>query len=101
MNPIALSAFTNNYIWMFHDGTHAVVLAAILVTHDLADHVGGARTGERIQSDRAEDALPMRLSSTDRERRTGSFSRCDATSVAQAARSHGAASLRQWKNDFR
>jgi hydroxyacylglutathione hydrolase len=94
MNPIALSAFTNNYIWMFHDGGHAVVLAAILVMH-----APGAR-----------DALPKRLSSIDRERGFGSFSRRDETSAAQAARSHGAASdepvavlaaLRQWKNDFR
>jgi hypothetical protein len=93
MNPIALSAFTNNYIWMFHDGGHAVVLAAILVIH-----ARGTR-----------DALAKRLSSTDRERGFGSFSRRGET-VAQAARSHGAASdepvavlaaLRQWKNDFR
>ena len=60
MNLIALPAFTDNYIWMLHDGTHAVVvdpgepapvmaaldarqlvLAAILVTHHHADHVGG------------------------------------------------------------
>lgn len=60
MNLIALPAFTDNYIWMLHDGHHAVVvdpgdsapviaaleadhlvLAAILVTHHHADHVGG------------------------------------------------------------
>jgi hydroxyacylglutathione hydrolase len=60
MNLIALPAFDDNYIWMLHDGTHAVVvdpgeaapviaaldahhltLAAILVTHHHADHVGG------------------------------------------------------------
>jgi hydroxyacylglutathione hydrolase len=60
MNLIALPAFTDNYIWMIHDGTHAIVvdpgepapvaaaldasglaLAAILVTHHHADHVGG------------------------------------------------------------
>jgi len=60
MNLVALSAFTDNYIWMFHDGRHAVVvdpgdsapviaalaaqrlvLSAILVTHHHADHVGG------------------------------------------------------------
>ena len=60
MNLIALPAFTDNYIWMFHDGHAAVVidpgesapviaalderqlvLAAILVTHHHADHVGG------------------------------------------------------------
>jgi len=69
MNLIALSAFTDNYIWMFHDGTHAVVvdpgdsapviatldaqrlvLAAILVTHHHADHVGGigAKLGAKM-----------------------------------------------------
>jgi hydroxyacylglutathione hydrolase len=60
MNLIALPAFTDNYIWMLHDGRHAVVvdpgeaapvvealdaqhleLTAILVTHHHADHVGG------------------------------------------------------------
>ncbi len=60
MNLIALPAFTDNYIWMLHDGRHAVVvdpgesapvidaldarhltLAAILVTHHPAHHVGG------------------------------------------------------------
>jgi len=94
MNPIALSAFTDNYIWMFHDGAYAVVLAAILV----------------MQAPGAGDAPPKRLYSTDRKRWLGSFSRRDETSAAQAARSHGAASdepvavlaaLRQWKNDFR
>ena len=60
MNLIALPAFTDNYIWMLHDGRNAIVvdpgesapviaaldaqhlaLAAILVTHHHADHVGG------------------------------------------------------------
>ncbi|WP_425260123.1 hydroxyacylglutathione hydrolase [Rubrivivax sp. RP6-9] len=60
MNLTALPAFTDNYIWMLHDGSHAVVvdpgeaapvqaaldaqglqLAAILVTHHHGDHVGG------------------------------------------------------------
>ena len=60
MKLIALPAFTDNYIWMFHDGQQAVVvdpgesapvmaaldaaqlvLAAILVTHHHGDHVGG------------------------------------------------------------
>ena len=57
---VALPAFTDNYIWMLHDGQRAVVvdpgdaapvqaaldaqgleLAAILVTHHHPDHVGG------------------------------------------------------------
>jgi hydroxyacylglutathione hydrolase len=60
MNLIALPAFTDNYIWMLHDGRRAVVvdpgdaepvrsallaqgleLAGILVTHHHPDHVGG------------------------------------------------------------
>ena len=60
MNLIALPAFTDNYIWLLHDGTDAVVvdpgtaapvcdaldrlklrLTAILVTHHHDDHVGG------------------------------------------------------------
>lgn len=60
MNLFALPAFTDNYVWMLHDGQQAVVvdpgdaapvlaalhhhrleLSAILVTHHHADHVGG------------------------------------------------------------
>jgi hydroxyacylglutathione hydrolase len=60
MNVLALPAFSDNYIWMLHDGRRAVVvdpgdaapvrraldqlglsLADILVTHHHADHVGG------------------------------------------------------------
>jgi hydroxyacylglutathione hydrolase len=60
MKLIALPAFTDNYIWMLHDGRHAMVvdpgdaqpvcdalakqslqLESILVTHHHADHVGG------------------------------------------------------------
>ncbi len=60
MNLTALPAFNDNYIWMLDDGHHAIVvdpgdsapvlaalearhlvLAAILVTHHHADHVGG------------------------------------------------------------
>jgi hydroxyacylglutathione hydrolase len=60
MNLSALPAFADNYIWMLHNGTHAVVvdpgdaapveqaldahglqLAGILVTHHHADHIGG------------------------------------------------------------
>jgi hydroxyacylglutathione hydrolase len=60
MNLLALPAFSDNYIWMLHNGKQAVVvdpgdaapvckalddrgltLAGILVTHHHADHVGG------------------------------------------------------------
>ncbi|HEY1092340.1 MAG TPA: hydroxyacylglutathione hydrolase, partial [Burkholderiaceae bacterium] len=60
MNLVALPAFTDNYIWMLHDGVDALVvdpgeagpvlqalsaaslrLAGILVTHHHGDHVGG------------------------------------------------------------
>lgn len=60
MNLIAVPAFTDNYIWMLHDGTSAIVvdpgdaapvvralderslkLSAIVVTHHHGDHVGG------------------------------------------------------------
>jgi len=60
MNLLALSAFTDNYIWMLHDGRQALVvdpgdatpvlealasqrlsLAGILVTHHHGDHVDG------------------------------------------------------------
>jgi hydroxyacylglutathione hydrolase len=60
MELVALPAFTDNYIWMLHDGQRSLVvdpgdadvvqraldsrqleLAAILVTHHHADHVGG------------------------------------------------------------
>jgi hydroxyacylglutathione hydrolase len=63
MNLVALPAFTDNYIWMLHDGASAIVvdpgeaapveaaldaqglqLAGILVTHHHADHVGGVNT---------------------------------------------------------
>ena len=60
MNLVALPAFADNYIWMLHDGTQAVVvdpgdelpvlqaleqasltLCGILVTHHHPDHTGG------------------------------------------------------------
>lgn len=73
MNLIALSAFSDNYIWLLHDDHHALVvdpgdsapvlawlqqhpglqLDTILVTHHHADHTGGlpdlvARTGAQV-----------------------------------------------------
>ena len=60
LNVLAVPAFQDNYLWLIHDGTHAAVvdpgdaapilsalekhglsLAAILLTHHHADHVGG------------------------------------------------------------
>lgn len=60
MNLVAVPAFTDNYIWMLHDGRQAIVvdpgeaapveralderrleLQAIVVTHHHGDHVGG------------------------------------------------------------
>src|SRR5690606_41004312 len=60
MKLVALPAFTDNYVWMLHDGVRALVvdpgdaapvlkalqdqhltLDAILVTHHHHDHVGG------------------------------------------------------------
>ena len=72
MNLLPLPAFSDNYIWMMHDGKNAIVvdpgdadavfdvlrgsglsLEAILVTHHHGDHVGGvedlhAGTGARV-----------------------------------------------------
>jgi len=60
LEVVAIPAFQDNYLWLIHDGTHAAVvdpgdaapvlaalrarglaLAAILLTHHHADHVGG------------------------------------------------------------
>jgi hydroxyacylglutathione hydrolase len=74
MNLTALPAFTDNYIWMLHEGANALVvdpgdaapvlaalsrlgltLTAILVTHRHADHVAGL---PRLQTD-AGPAIPV------------------------------------------
>ena len=60
MKLVAIPAFSDNYLWLWHQDGHAVVvdpgdaqpvrevlrreglsLAAILVTHHHADHIGG------------------------------------------------------------
>src|SRR3989344_5156000 len=67
MNLLPLPAFTDNYIWMLHDGRQAIVvdpgdsapvlqalqhlgvqLKAILVPHHHADHVGGVDAVETM-----------------------------------------------------
>lgn len=82
MTLVPLPAFDDNYIWLLHDGQQALVvdpgdedpvlqalqsqglrLAAILVTHHHADHVGGVAalreaTGARVHGPAAE-ALPQ------------------------------------------
>lgn len=71
MDILALPAFADNYIWLFHDGCHAAVvdpgdavpvraalaelrlrLSAVLITHHHYDHVGGVAS--LVASERAE-----------------------------------------------
>ena len=82
MNLVALTAFSDNYIWMLHDGAQALVvdpgeaepvrqaldrlglrLAGILVTHHHGDHVGGLRElGARLEGPiygPAREAMPL------------------------------------------
>ena len=79
MNLLPIPAFDDNYLWLLHDQTHALVvdpgaaqpvqetlqrlglqLKAILVTHHHADHVGGVdelrrATGAVVYGPEAED----------------------------------------------
>jgi len=118
MNLIALPAFTDNYIWMLHDGVDAIVvdpgdsapvigaltsqeltLAGILVTHHHSDHVGGLEPGNDAlaahtrwcEQLRAKGA-PTLPSSVAQERMINPFLRCAEPAVVQAACEHGAAS---------
>ena len=89
MKLLPLPAFTDNYIWMLHDGTHAVVvdpgdatpvqhalqslgltLQAILVTHHHADHVGGVgvlqqQTGAAVYGPATEKITPQPIGLTE------------------------------------
>ena len=84
MNLLPLPAFSDNYIWMLHDGRqalvidpgeaapvfaalerHALQLQSILITHHHSDHVGGvaalrAATGAQVWGP-AREALPEPL----------------------------------------
>jgi hydroxyacylglutathione hydrolase len=79
MDLIAIPAFADNLIWMLHDGRQAIVvdpgaaapvadalrerglrLAAILVTHHHADHIGGLRELSGLLGGPAAGAAPGR-----------------------------------------
>jgi len=129
MNLVALPAFTDNTIWMLHDGASALVvdpgeaapveaaldaqrlqLAGILVTHHHADLVGGVsalRTRLRGPVFGPAHEATQRIA---REREINPFLRCNVLDVIEAAAAHGAedrsapavfAALREWKNHFR
>jgi hydroxyacylglutathione hydrolase len=115
MDLIALPAFADNDVWMLHDGqrasvadpgdaapvpdaldAHALMLAAILVTHRDPDHVGAGA------------GLPLRLRGAvfgqARERIRDEFTplRHDACiDVAIAAQAQTCGALRKWKSGFR
>jgi glyoxylase-like metal-dependent hydrolase (beta-lactamase superfamily II) len=121
MKLIALPAFTDNYIWMIHDGTRAVVvdpgesapvmaaldaagltLAAILMTLRHVNHVGaiGILRGR----------LRGLVFGPPREHIPEPSVARTAAAVAQSARAHGAhtdepvavlADFRPWKHKFR
>jgi len=84
MNLVAVPAFTDNYIWMLHDGRQAIVvdpgeaapveralderrlvLQAIVVTHHHGDHTGGI---EALLPRLAPDATDGGVIATGRER---------------------------------
>ena len=142
MNLVPLPAFTDNYIWMLHDGARAVVvdpgdaapvhqaldesglkLAAILVTHHHADHIGGvnafalaAEPGDAaLAAYQArcialrEAAQPTLPSSIGLELAINPFLRCTEPEVVASARAQGAAAVdaisvlaavREWKNRY-
>lgn len=112
MNLVAPPAFTDNYIWMLHEGRKALVvdpgeaapairaldaerlgLAGILVIHHHRDHVDGAdelapcTAWCEAQRERGLPTLPSPIA---RERAIDPFLRCDQPAVVQPARLHGA-----------
>jgi hydroxyacylglutathione hydrolase len=134
MNLPALPAFADNYIWMLDDAAHAIAvdpgepgpvaealdarrlgLAAILMTHRRADHLGGAGEGETAH------APDLAIEAFDTPAYTDGHIAFDIHTGAGglivvggatlfSPRAHGAAgesgsevlaALRTWKNHFR